>query len=144
MTYGFRTKVKKALHIYDSFIGKLMSAIVTFGLVCIGWVLFRANTISDAFYILEHLGTAFTGWWNMQYIYEVITGLGLNIFELIVTATAIIFLMATEMLCGSKPVYDVIEKKNAVVRIIFYLITAAFILSAGVFYEAGAFIYFQF
>ena len=44
MTYGFRTKVKKALHIYDSFIGKLMSAIVTFGLVCIGWVLFRANT----------------------------------------------------------------------------------------------------
>ena len=144
MTYGFRTKVKKALHIYDSFIGKLMSAIVTFGLVCIGWVLFRANTISDAFYILEHLGTAFTGWWKMQYIYEVITGLGLNIFELIVTATAIIFLMATEMLCGSKPVYDVIEKKNAVVRIIFYLITAAFILSAGVFYEAGAFIYFQF
>lgn len=144
MTYGFRTKVKKALHIYDSFIGKLMSTIVTFGLVCIGWVLFRANTISDAFYILEHLGTAFTGWWNMQYIYEVITGLGLNIFELIVTATAIIFLMATEMLCGSKPVYDVIEKKNAVVRIIFYLITAAFILSAGVFYEAGAFIYFQF
>mgnify|MGYP002608773366 FL=1 len=144
MTYGFRTKVKKALHIYDSFIGKLMSAIVTFGLVCIGWVLFRANTISDAFYIFEHLGTAVTGWWNMQYIYEVITGLGLNIFELIVTSTAIIFLMATEMLCGSKPVYDVIEKKNAVVRIIFYLITAAFILSAGVFYEAGAFIYFQF
>ena len=144
MTYGFRTKVKKALHIYDSFIGKLMSAIVTFGLVCIGWVLFRANTISDAFYIFEHLETAFTGWWNMQYIYEVITGLGLNIFELIVTSTAIIFLMATEMLCGSKPVYDVIEKKNVVVRIIFYLITAAFILSAGVFYEAGAFIYFQF
>ncbi len=144
MTYGFRTKVKKALHIYDSFIGKLLSAIVTFGLVCIGWVLFRANTISDAFYIFEHLETAFTGWWNMQYIYEVITGLGLNIFELIVTSTAIIFLMATEMLCGSKPVYDVIEKKNVVVRIIFYLITAAFILSAGVFYEAGAFIYFQF
>ena len=144
MTYGFRTKVKKALHIYDSFIGKLLSAIVTFGLVCIGWVLFRANTISDAFYIFEHLETAFTGWWNMQYIYEVITGLGLNIFELIVTSTAIIFIMATEMLCGSKPVYDVIEKKNVVVRIIFYLITAAFILSAGVFYEAGAFIYFQF
>lgn len=144
ITLGFRNRIKKALHIYGSIPERLFSAVITFALICFGWVLFRANTASDAVYILKHIGTGFTGWWNLQYIYEVITGLGLNIFELTVVLAAIIFLIGTELVCGTKPVYDVIEKKNAAVRIVFYLITAVFILSAGVFYEAGAFIYFQF
>jgi D-alanyl-lipoteichoic acid acyltransferase DltB (MBOAT superfamily) len=38
---------------------KIGKIILTFHLVCFAWVFFRANSISDAFYILTHL---FSGW----------------------------------------------------------------------------------
>ena len=70
--------------------------------------------------------------------------MGLNLFGMVMLAAAILFLVISEVLCGKRAVYTVIEEKNAALRVVFYLITAIFILSAGVFYEAGAFIYFQF
>lgn len=144
LTLGLRRRVKKLLHIYNNKIGGLISVIITFGLVCFGWIFFRANTASDAAYIIRNIGAGFTGWWDRQYIFEVLTGMGLNLFEMLVTGAAIVFLVVSEIACGSNSVYDVIERKNAAVRVAFYLITAVFILAAGVFYEAGAFIYFQF
>ncbi len=144
LTLGMRRRVKKLLHLYDNKIGGLISVIITFGLVCFGWIFFRANTASDAAYIIRNIGAGFTGWWDRQYIFEVLTGMGLNLFEVLVTGPAILFLVVLEISCGRNCVYDVIERKNAAVRIAFFLITAVFILAAGVFYEAGAFIYFQF
>ncbi|MDY4081373.1 MAG: MBOAT family O-acyltransferase [Candidatus Metalachnospira sp.] len=144
LTLGMRRRVKKLLHLYDNKIGGLISVIITFGLVCFGWIFFRANTASDAAYIIRNIGAGFTGWWDRQYIFEVLTGMGLNLFEVLVTGAAILFLVVSEIACGRNCVYDVIERKNAAVRIAFFLITAVFILAAGVFYEAGAFIYFQF
>ncbi len=144
MTYKFRKKIKDGLHINGTPVMKFISVIITFGLVCFGFIFFRANTISDAVYITGNLATGFTQWFNAQYIYEVITGMGLNLFEMAVCAAAILFLIIAETACGERAVYDVVERKNMFVRIVFYLITAVFILSAGVYYEAGAFIYFQF
>ncbi len=144
ITLKARNSIKKKLHIYNNPLGGVLSTIVTFGLVCVGWVLFRANTASDALYIIGHMAESVTGWWDRQYIYEVLTGMGLNLFEMLMLALAILFLAVSEILCGKNSVYDVIERKNTAVRLVFYIITAVFILSAGVFYEAGAFIYFQF
>ena len=48
LTLGMRRRVKKLLHLYDNKIGGLISVIITFGLVCFGWIFFRANTASDA------------------------------------------------------------------------------------------------
>ena len=144
LTLRFRNRIKAKLHIRKNFVGKIISTLITFGFVSVGWVFFRANTISDAFYILSHMAESITGWWDKQYLFEVATGMGLNIFEMVMLIFALAFLMLSEMLCGKRAVYDVVEKKNMAVRIAFYAITAVFILSAGVFYEAGAFIYFQF
>lgn len=144
MTYGIRTFIKNKLHINKNFIGAILATAITFTLVVIGWVFFRANTAKDAFYILGHMADSITTWWNKQYLYEVITGMGLNLYEVAMTAFSLLFLIISELLCGKRAVYDVIEEKNVVIRILFYLITAIFILSGGVFYEAGAFIYFQF
>ena len=70
--------------------------------------------------------------------------MGLNLFEMAVCLAAILFLVISEALCGERSVYDVVESKNMAVRLIFYIVTAVFIIAAGVYYEAGAFIYFQF
>jgi len=38
---------------------KLVQVGITFGLICFGWIFFRANSITDALYIVTHL---FSGW----------------------------------------------------------------------------------
>ncbi len=144
MTLKFRSSFKKKMHLYNNAVGHILSVAVTFALVCFGWVFFRANTVSDAFYIIGNMFKSITGWWDRQYIFEVVTSMGLNLFGMVMLAAAILFLVISEVLCGKRAVYTVIEEKNAALRVVFYLITAIFILSAGVFYEAGAFIYFQF
>ena len=144
MTYGFRKKIKKALHVDGTPVMNLISMIITFALVAFGFILFRANTISDAVYIIKNLTADMDLWLTRQYFYEVITGMGLNLFEMAVCLSAILFLVISEALCGERSVYDVVESKNMAVRLIFYIVTAVFILAAGVYYEAGAFIYFQF
>ena len=144
ITAPVRNRMKKSLHLYGTGFSAFVSTIITFGLVCIGWVFFRANSASDALYVISHMADSITGWADRQYIYEVMTGMGLGLYEMLVLVCAILFMAVTEIFCGSRPVYDVIERKNMAVRLIFYIITAVFILSAGVFYEAGVFIYFQF
>lgn len=38
---------------------KLIQVAITFGLICFGWIFFRANSLTDAWYIVTHL---FRGW----------------------------------------------------------------------------------
>ena len=142
ITLPFRDKIKKKLHIEK--ISGIFSIIITFGLVTLGLAIFRANTLSDAFYVFQNIGAAFTGWWDKQYIFEVLTGMGLNLYEMLVVIGSIFILMFSEMFCKDKSVYDVVEGRGMFLRLVFYFIVAVIILSAGVFYNAGAFIYFQF
>jgi len=144
ITSGSRVEVKKKLRLYNNSVANCISILVTFVLVCFGWIFFRANTAADAVYVIKNMLVGLRGWADKQYIYDVITGMGLNLYEMAVIAMALLFLVIAEILCGIRPVYDVVESKNVVIRLAFYIITAVFILSAGVFYESGAFIYFQF
>jgi D-alanyl-lipoteichoic acid acyltransferase DltB (MBOAT superfamily) len=41
------------------FLKKLVQVSITFGLICFGWIFFRANSLTDALYIVTHL---FSGW----------------------------------------------------------------------------------
>jgi alginate O-acetyltransferase complex protein AlgI len=47
-------------------IHQALKVLITFSLVCIAWVFFRANNISDAFYILSHLGTGWSRVWRLE------------------------------------------------------------------------------
>jgi len=37
--------------------GRVAAVLVTFSLTCIGWIVFRAKTMSDAWYVMSHLGS---------------------------------------------------------------------------------------
>ncbi len=138
-----RASIKKALHLENKF-GNLLSMAVTFILVCLTWVFFRANTISDVFYIFSHLFDNASMWFTRQYAYELLTTTGLNLMEIKIIVLALIFLVLSECFSGEEQVYDCIERRNIAVRFLFYIILATFIIGAGVFYNAGEFIYFQF
>lgn len=56
LTKGPRKRVAEWIGIVDHpFIYKIFRVSVTFSLICIGWIFFRANNVNDALYILTHL-----------------------------------------------------------------------------------------
>lgn len=144
ITQKFRTNCKKMIHINENWLISGISIIITFGLVAIGWIFFRANTLQDALYILSHLTEQMLSWTDKQYIYETFTGMGVNLFELKVMLTAIGVLWLSEWISGQKPVFDYFEEKPYFIRLAFYTIIGLFVLTAGVYSNAGEFIYFQF
>lgn len=146
MTRGIRGRISHALHFdtgFFGFISAVCSIFITFMLVAAAFVFFRANTVQDAFYIFSHMLWDFRKWTTAQYLYEVFTNFGLNIFELKVSVIAIAVLMVTEIL-GGKHVNETLKSWGFVPEILFYSFILVFILTAGVFYNAGEFIYFQF
>jgi alginate O-acetyltransferase complex protein AlgI len=46
---------------------KIWQVVITFNLVCFAWIFFRANTLSDAFYVVRHL---FAGWGNLGVLFQ--------------------------------------------------------------------------
>ena len=124
--------------------GKFFGTILTFILVSFAFIIFRANTVTDFFTIARGLGEGLAEVTTRQGMYALATSLGLGISELIILALAILTLMITELCCkGAHPV-DVMDKKPYVPNLLFYVFIGAFVMLTGVFYETGAFIYFQF
>ena len=62
---------------------------ITFVLVLVGWVFFRANTIGDAFYVLSNIGV---GGFDLQPLLD----MGLSKKELLVLVCCIIYLFITD------------------------------------------------
>lgn len=134
----------RVLHLEHNIIWNFCSIITTFLLFSISLIIFRANTITDAIYIFRHLLDDVGQWTSIQYIYEIITSMGINLYELIVIVLSILFLMFAEIATGKYHVIDGIEKRNYVVRMAFYVFVSIWVLSNGVFSNSGEFIYFQF
>lgn len=144
ITKEIRQRFQAVFHLRNTWLAGFISMWITFCLVAIGWIFFRANTIGDAFYILHHLLDNMELWTQKQYLYEVISGLGINLFELVVVCSAILFLMLTEVMSGNLSVFHYFEKRPYLIRLVFYTIVCVVVLTAGVYYNAGEFIYFQF
>lgn len=144
ITRKLRGTWKKRLFIADTMLSSTISIGITFFLVAIGWIFFRANTLQDALYIVSHLTEQISLWSDKQYLYETVTGMGVNLFELKVMAMAIGVLWVSEWISGQKTVFDYFEEKPYFIRLAFYAVTGLFVLTAGVYFNAGEFIYFQF
>lgn len=144
LTENISKKINALFHLNRSILLRFCSIVMTFLLFCISLIIFRANSITDAIYIFEHLLDDIPQWTNMQYLYEVITSLGINLFELTIVIISILFLMLAEIATTKYHVIYGVEKTNVVVRMVFYVLLSVWVLSTGVFYNSGEFIYFQF
>jgi alginate O-acetyltransferase complex protein AlgI len=107
---------------------------ITFALVNIGWIFFRANTLGEARYILTHL---FTG------LDQGISDLGLGVFGLLYFLTLIIVLEFIDLIQEHEGMRRFFSARPAWFRWSAYLILIVWILLFGVF-EKTTFIYFQF
>ncbi len=119
--------------------------IITIVLVILTWIPFRANSISDCFYIFRNLTTGFDRIYDMQFMYETLNSLGLGVFEIMIVAAAIAFLMFFELISFAfEDINVMMNKLPFVFRFAFYYVVAGVILACGVFSGLGEFIYFQF
>jgi alginate O-acetyltransferase complex protein AlgI len=108
----------------------------TFHLVLLSWVFFRANTISDAFYIIRNVFTGF----------ELKGGYGLNFggsYEIMITTIALLVLLLVDFLREKGLPANFLGSRPVVIRWALYYVLLLSILLFGEF-GITEFIYFQF
>ena len=120
----------------------LLRVVTVFALVSFAWIFFRANSISDALYIVSHL---LVGWDNPAIILSRarIESMGITMTELSIALAAIGALETVQLLQNRGSVRDSVRRKPALIRWALYYALAMTILLFGV-YAEREFIYFQF
>ncbi|MCK5259536.1 MAG: MBOAT family protein [Candidatus Omnitrophica bacterium] len=125
----------------------LINMILTFNLVCVGWVLFRANSISDAGYIYMH-SLNFSG--SKAFLSELMLPgrceilLGLTKIEIIVAVLVLFVLQAVEMMNKKYSLVKIYYRNPMVCRWLGYGVISLSILFLGYFSSNLDFIYFKF
>jgi D-alanyl-lipoteichoic acid acyltransferase DltB (MBOAT superfamily) len=122
---------------------KLLRVAITFLLVCLAWVFFRAATLSDAWYILTHMfhglhsGFRLTGGWR-------VLDMGLSRSELIVAVAAIVIMESFHGIQRHRHVRHMLSESPVWIRWSVYYVVTIGILLFGIFGPGQQFIYFQF
>lgn len=111
---------------------QLLQVIFTFHLVCVGWIFFRANSLSDAAHIVKGI---FFGAWNGLHIG--------NSSQFVYAVIAVGMLLAVEVFMRGAVPEKAIGNLPMPWRWVFYLGCVMAIMLIGVF-DGGQFIYFQF
>ena len=126
----------------SSFGYKLWKVSLTFSLVAFAWIFFRANTLSDASYIVKNLFV-----FNPEVVLDKgIYQLGLKAREFDVAIFSIVVLLIANLMERKFNLLNLLRKQHFVLRWVFYTIFVLYILFYGVYGDSdkAAFIYFQF
>jgi len=131
----YQKKLHNALGVEKSKILKVWQVFITFNLVSFAWIFFRANTISDAYYVIKY------SLWPIIFSFE-------DISLIIKMPTVdysqydyLILLISTSILLSYNYIYNLkLSKYPLVIRWLMYYVIIYFILFAGIFKHA-TFIY---
>lgn len=136
----YRDRLRKALHISESSRPlRLFRIILTFAMITAAWVFFRANSISDAIYILGKILT-------QPFNYASVTALGLSIWQLAVLFVAILLLFVTDLLKDRLAFLERISQSYAPRALVYIGLLCAIILFGhyGAGFDPMEFVYFKF
>lgn len=120
---------------------KLIRVFATFNLVAFAWIFFRANSLSDAIYIVGHLTADIS--LAESFGENLATQLSMSRTDLIVSVLLIAVLEAAQYLHESIELKSLLASRPVWFRWAFYYSLIAAILFIGE-YKANQFIYFQF
>lgn len=151
LTASWKARIMNRLGIRESqWRFKISSVLVTFSLTCFAWVFFRANSMSDALYILRHLGDGLgqflsglaSGDWAV--VRGTMKGLGLSREDLWIAVGSIAFLELVQFFTRGKTSLEVLKIRTPALRWGFYYLLLAVVVFLGAFNQSQQFIYFQF
>ncbi len=139
LTRDLRNNFYRLIGLENSLIQKSLRLVITFFLVSFSWIFFRANNITEAFYIISNIFTGWKGFFSLEAMGRLIFFKDLR-FEAFVSVFSIGVLLFIEKK-GS--FIDWVSHKPIVIRWIFYYFLVLMILLLGNFGQKQ-FIYFQF
>lgn len=120
----------------------------TFSLVTFAWIFFRANSIEQAFYIIQHMfdgtGTFLLNIDNIGYIRSVIGQLGVTQQDMYIIVCGVMLIFLIEYFQYRKPLLASIDRYPLYVRWSIYYALTVSIMFFGAFNSAQQFIYQQF
>lgn len=127
------------------FSNKLMKTIVTFALICFSWIFFRANTIKDAFILVENMFSEFNPWILTD---GTLFNMGLDSADMLVLVFSLAVLFVVSVAKYKKlEIREWLCCQGIWFRYTVYLLAVFSILIFGIYgtgYDASQFIYFQF
>ena len=123
------------------FIKTFICICYTFCVTCVTWVLFRADTFGDAFYIIKKLFSGIPEFVPFDKAAALFGGIPRQ--NLYVSVFGIILLLAGDILCRKSDFRTAVGKIPVYARIPLYASLVCLILVFGA-YESKSFIYFQF
>jgi alginate O-acetyltransferase complex protein AlgI len=149
ITANFRSKIVK-LSGLDRFpkLHQIFKTIVTFILICFGWIFFRANSLADAIQLIGNsligLGSLVQNFTDIAYIRNVLGSLGVSRIDLEISFLLIFFLEIVHLIQEIEPVKEKFKSVPMWTRwVAYYALTIVFLLF-GSFNSGQDFIYFQF
>lgn len=128
----------------ETFIYKFLQVFITFSLVVFAWIFFRANSMSDAFYIITYMFVDFTEYTNIHAIQLKFRGLGVGVHDIILSILLIIVMEMYNLYERSGDVWEKLEGKPIWIRWGVYYFIILSILFLAPFTRVDNFIYFQF
>jgi len=122
-----------------------LNVALTFALVTIAWIPFRAANFSDAWFVFTHLFAGATHWVDLGADAIQFRGMGLNGLELMLSVTFIGIVVIYDWFDSrAGGVWESLNVKPLPVRWAFYYALMILVLFFGPYNQAQNFIYFQF
>ena len=117
---------------------------LTFALVAVAWIPFRANNFADAWYIFTHLLTGCTHWLNLGAASIQFRGMGVTVVEFIYCAASVALVVFYDIVDSRRNVWDLLKTSPRPVRWAVSYALLILVLFFGPYNQAQNFIYFQF
>ncbi len=154
LTKSYRTTLAKSIGLYSiPRFHKILNILLVFTLVNLAWIFFRAENLSDAFFILNKIildvpiyvfhslsDSAFL--WLEPLIFN--KDIGLYYDEFLLLIAAVVLMESVHFIELRTNFIEWINKKATALRWTFYICLIYFILFFGSFHNSSEFIYFQF
>lgn len=121
---------------------KCLRVAITFLLVCIAWIFFRAKSVSDAWYICTHLFNDLSQGFQLS-ANNPLLKMGLSVYQLVVAVVSICLMEALHMIQRHRSIRHMLAERPIALRWAVYYSLLLGIIFWGVF-ENRQFIYFQF
>ncbi|WBW98640.1 MBOAT family O-acyltransferase [Oceanirhabdus sp. W0125-5] len=121
----------------------MIQRIITFSLVCYGWIFFRGNSINDAMYISKNIFKNLGDMKSLTYIKNTVLNLGLDKQELIILFISVAILFLAQLISKRDDAIENMQYKPILLRWGAYYFILIIIVFFGVF-KGGQFMYFQF
>jgi alginate O-acetyltransferase complex protein AlgI len=110
----------------------------TFSIVLIAWVFFRANSVNDAWLIFSRISDL-----NFSNSYELISGVGINKFDFMLSPLVIFLLLSVEIFSSKRKEEYIFQSLDYFKKMIALILVVFCILIFGI-EDSNQFIYFQF